>query len=162
MQARSSLLFIYRHLPGPVQMLIRRTLFPTYLVAAKVYLTNNSGKFLIVNTTYGPGWDIPSGHCDRRESPDNAAAREVFEETGIEISTLEQKAVVFQPVSGTIQVLFQGKVDASAELQPDNVEISDVRWVELDEVTLNPYAQEALDVLLKHKATYWVSQIKPW
>ena len=160
MQARPSLLFIYRNLPKSIQNAIVRTLFPTYIVAAKVYVTNDEGKFLAVKTTYHPRWDIPSGHCDRAESPDNAAIRELFEETGLRLSELEQKAVVFAPLDATVQVLFQGKVTGTPTLQADNVEISEVRWVNRDEVDLNPYAREALDVILDHKTTYWVSNIK--
>ena len=159
MKARPFLLFIYRNLPGQVKRAIVRTLFPTYIVAAKVYLENEKGQFLAVKTTYNPGWDIPSGHCDKGESPDSAAARELFEETGIKANNLQQQAVVFQPVMGTVQVLFTGKLDHSPETRADNVEISEVRWVKRDDVELNPYALEALDVLKKHKASYWVSDI---
>lgn len=159
MKARPFLLFIYRNLPKPVKRAIVRTLFPTYIIAAKVYLVNNEGKFLAVNTTYNPGWDIPSGHCDKGESPDSAAARELFEETGIKADNLQQKSVVFQPIMGTVQVIFTGVLDHSPQPKADNVEISEVRWVEHGEVNLNPYALEALEVLLVKKASYWVSDI---
>lgn len=158
MKARPSLLFIYRNLPKFVQRAIVRTLFPTYIVAAKVFVTNDDGKFLAVKTTYKPKWDIPSGHCDRAETPDNAAKRELFEETGLRLSELEQKAVVFQPLAATVQVLFQGTVTGTPALQADNIEISEVRWVDQGEVDLDPYALEALDVILKHKKNYWVSE----
>lgn len=159
MHAKTPLLVIYRNLPKFLKRKIVRTLFPTYILASKVYLTNNEGKFLAVKTTYHTGWDIPSGHCDRGESPDQAAIRELYEETGIKVGTLEQKAVIFQPKMATIQVLFQGSVGDTPELKADKVEISEVRWVEPGEVNLNPYALEALEILLDHKASYWVSQI---
>lgn len=159
MQARPFLLFIYKNLPKSVQRAIVRTLFPTHIIAAKVLLMNNEGKFLAVKTTYNNGWDIPSGHSDKGESPDSAAVRELFEETGIKVDKLEQKAVVFQPIMNTVQVLFFGKLDHSATPKADNIEISEVRWVERGEIDLNPYALEALTVLLDHKASYWVSDI---
>lgn len=151
-------LLIYRHLPKSIQVMIRRTLFPTYLVAAKVLVTNDEGKFLAVKTTYGPGWDIPSGHCDRRESPTDAAARELLEETGVVAANLKHHAVIFQPNSGTIQVIFTAVAANDSILIADNVEVSEVRWVTERDVDLNPYAKEAIDIV-KRDTTYHVSHL---
>jgi 8-oxo-dGTP pyrophosphatase MutT (NUDIX family) len=152
-------LFIYRHLPKALQLLIRRTLFPTYLVAAKVYVTREDGRFLAVNTTYNTGWDLPSGHCDRCESPTDAAARELWEETGIVVNDLTQRAVIFQPASATVQVIFTAGTTDPDSIRADNIEVSEVRWVKDGEVALNPYALEAIKVIDKHKAHYWVSDL---
>ena len=159
MHARPSLLFIYKNLPKFMQRAIVRTLFPTYVVCSKVYLENNEGKFLVVKPTYHKAWDIPSGHTDKGESPDDAAKRELFEETGVTVENLEQKASVFQPKVNTVQVIFAAKLDHSPEHQADNIEISEVRWVTREEVNLNPFAREALEVLLDKKVSYWVSNI---
>ena len=104
-------------------------------------------------------WQIT--HVDRHESPDAAAARELFEETGIKVSALEQRSVLFQPVCNTIQVIFIGAVDPTPALSPDNVEISEARWVSRGDVDLLPHAEEALDVLLDKQASYYVSMINP-
>ena len=127
----------------------------------KSILTNPDGHFLVVKPVYHPGWDIPSGHVDKNESPDAAAVRELFEETGIKISTLEQRSVIFQPLCNTIQVIFSGTVDPTPSVKPDNVEISEARWVKRGEVNLLPHAMEALDVLLDKRIAYHVSMINP-
>lgn len=158
---KSLLISIYRLLPKSIKRAIVRVLFPTYTVAAKVYLTNPDGHFLVVKPVYHPNWDIPSGHVDKNESPDAAAVRELFEETGIKISSLEQRSVIFQPVCNTIQVIFSGTVDPTPAVKPDNVEISEARWVTRGEVDLLPHALEALDVLLDKRVSYYVSMIKP-
>ncbi len=159
MPLKTVALAVYRCLPVFLKRLIVRTLFPTHILAAKVFLTNAEGKFLVVNTTYSNGWDLPSGHVDRNETPDNAAARELFEETGIVFDQLQQQSVVFQPLMRTVQVLFTGTLDHNPVLKADNVEISEVRWVNRGDVDCNPYALEAIEVLLDHKAGYWVSDI---
>jgi len=148
---------IYKRVPVFLQRKIVRTLYPGYVVAAKVYVTNPEGKFLVVKTTYNPDWDIPSGHCDPRESPDRAATRELWEETGLEVEAMKQFGVIFYPQLRTVQVLFVHQLDTTPELKADSVEISDLRWVEKDEIKLNPYAQEAYEVIVEHKASYWVS-----
>lgn len=158
---KSILISIFRTLPKPVKRVIVRVLFPTYTVASKVYLTNPEGKFLVVKPVYHPAWDIPSGHVDKSESPDAAAIRELFEETGIQITSLEQRSVIFQPLCSTVQVIFSGTVDPTPTVNPDNVEISEARWVSREEVDLLPHALEALDVLLDKQVTYHVSMINP-
>jgi len=124
-------------------------------------MTNSDGQFLAVKPVYHPGWDIPSGHVDRHESPDAAAVRELFEETGVQVQTLEQRSVIFQPMCNTVQVIFAGTVDSTSAINPDNVEISEVRWVSRGDVELLPFAEEALDVLLDKRVSYHVSIISP-
>lgn len=150
---------IYRQLPVVVQRKIVRILYPGYVVAAKVLITDAQGRFLVVKTTYNPDWDIPSGHVDPAESPNLAACRELREETGLTVNAVEQFGVIFYPKLRTVQVLFVHSLETTPELTPDNVEISDLRWVHHGEVTLNPYAAEAIEVILDHKASYWVSDM---
>ena len=148
---------LYKILPNKLQRQVARILYPGYVAAAKVYITNRQGNFLVVKTTYRPDWDIPSGHCDPGESPDQTAVRELWEETGIKVERMQQTSVIFYPALRTLQVLFVHALDHTPEPVADGVEISDVRWVERNEVKLNPYATEALEILLDHKASYWVS-----
>ena len=157
MSLKSLALQIYKSLPVFLQRRIVRILYPGYVVASKVFITNAQGKFLVVKTTYAADWDIPSGHCDPGESPDLAASRELWEETGLKVDAMQQFGVIFYPKLRTVQVLFSHQLDTTPDLKGDNVEISDLRWVERDEVKLNPYALEAVEVILDHQAPYWVS-----
>lgn len=159
MLLKKTALHIYRQLPVLVQRKIVRILYPGYVVAAKVFITDSQGRFLVVKTTYNPDWDIPSGHSDPAESPNLAACRELREETGLVVDSVEQFGVIFYPKLRTVQVLFVHSLDTTPELTPDNVEISDLRWVHRGDVTLNPYAAEAIEVILDHKASYWVSDM---
>lgn len=157
MSLKTLALIIYKRLPVFAQRMIVRLLYPGYIVAAKVFITNPDGKFLAVKTTYAKDWDIPSGHCDPGESPDLAASRELREETGITAENMQQVGVIFNPALKSVQVLFVHQLDHTPETIADDVEISDIRWVDRDDVQLNPYAREAVAVILDHKASYWVS-----
>ena len=58
---------------------------PLFLVAAGVYLERD-GKILILERAAGVMigfWTLPSGILDAGESPEEAARRELFEETGL-------------------------------------------------------------------------------
>lgn len=148
---------VYRFLPRGLQRLANRTLAVTYNVAAKVYLTNPQGQFLTLKLTYRDGWDLPGGFIDKGESPEQAAVRELREETGLEFDGLSQQAVIVEPLYRTIQVLFAGQLDHTPELQPDGVEISELRWVHPGEVTLSRAASDTLLVLEEKKIPYYVS-----
>lgn len=71
---------------------------------------------------------------------------------------LRQQAVIFQPVTGTIQVIFTAQAKANAILMADKVEVSEVRWIEHGEIDLNPYACEALEAI-NMKRSYVVSDL---
>lgn len=57
-------------------------------LSASVVLWNDAGEILVMKRAGGfasGGWFIPGGHVEAGERPSLAAAREVFEETGITI-----------------------------------------------------------------------------
>lgn len=148
---------LYRILPHRIQRFANRTLAVTYNVAAKVYLTNPEGKFLSLKLTYRTGWDLPGGFIDKGETPQQAAVRELREETGLEFAGLTQAGVIFEPLYRTVQILFVGQLDHTPELTPDGVEISELRWAIPGELELSRAASDTLLVLLEKKVPFYVS-----
>jgi len=67
----------------------------------------------------GGGWFIPGGHVEQGERPDESAAREVFEETGIAIDPASLRLVdvmTYHGGAGTAHVLiYNGVSPAGAE-----------------------------------------------
>ena len=64
------------------------------LVSAKVIIFRPDGKFLTLHRTetaphHPLSWDFPGGIIDEGESIEEGASREIKEETGLEIKTLE-------------------------------------------------------------------------
>jgi 8-oxo-dGTP pyrophosphatase MutT (NUDIX family) len=87
-------------------------------------------------------WCIPKGHLEAEETKEQAALREVFEETGLraeikdylgEVSyTFNQKGL---HVSKTVHVFLMDQVSGELSMEHDpNHEASELAWVKLDEL----------------------------
>ena len=55
----------------------------SFYAAAAVFVTDDSGRVLLVKPNYRDHWAIPGGYVDQDENPHAAAAREVCEELGL-------------------------------------------------------------------------------
>ncbi len=84
-------------------------------------------------------WSLPKGHIEEGESPEEAAVREVLEETGIHGSIVESLGTIdfwFMAENRRIHKTVHHYVLTALdrELSDDDVEVSEVAWVPLDEV----------------------------
>jgi ADP-ribose pyrophosphatase YjhB (NUDIX family) len=77
---------IFRALPRGVRSRLVRTLTPNYTVGAVVLVHDTGGALLLLRQPPGWGWSLPGGLLGRREDPAHGAARELAEETGIEVA----------------------------------------------------------------------------
>ena len=80
-------------------------------------------------------WNMPAGKLDDNESIIEAAIRETKEETNIDVD-IKGLIAIQETVSSLGQLLilyFLGKY-ISGEVEFDNVEISDVKWMTEDEI----------------------------
>lgn len=115
---------IYWHLTRPL------------IVGVRVFLVRE-GKVLLVRHTYEDGWYLPGGGAQRGESIEEAARREVREETGAEIADLD--------LFGVYTDLKRYKTDHVVVFQSCNFitgegtsgEIAEARWFELDRLPEN-------------------------
>ena len=82
------------------------------------------------------GWEIPAGRIDDGETPDEAAAREVLEETGWRPGPLRE-LIAYQPTNGLSDQRFHLFVADGATYvgEPtDPGEAERIEWVPVDEV----------------------------
>ncbi|WP_324828408.1 NUDIX domain-containing protein [Qipengyuania zhejiangensis] len=87
------------------------------------------GQILLVRHSYGPaGWYFPGGGIGRNESPEDAARRELREETACPIDALKLVGVIEEELSGAPHRahIFEGVVDAMP--RPDGREIIEARF----------------------------------
>jgi 8-oxo-dGTP pyrophosphatase MutT (NUDIX family) len=82
------------------------------------------------------GWELPAGHLDAGETPEQTAARETLEETGWRPGPMLHLAT-FHPSNGTSDQRFHVFLAAGAEqvgAPTDPGEAERIEWVPLDEV----------------------------
>lgn len=113
---------------------------------AHVLVTDEAGRILVVRTTYlGPGWMLPGGRVERGETPHAAAAREVMEETGLEVR-VDRLLLVDAHRRSTVSFVYAGTL-IGGTLSPQFAEIAEVGWLARDEIAATSWR---LDRLLEH------------
>ncbi len=117
------------------------------LEGAHALVRNAAGEILLIKPLYPPReWNLPGGKVGKLEAPQDAAAREVFEETGIRVE-VEACLLVDARRSRTTDFIF-GCRPVGGELRPQAEEILEVRWVaEADVPALEPRLVELLAAL---------------
>jgi ADP-ribose pyrophosphatase YjhB (NUDIX family) len=119
---------------------------------ANVYATDVDGRILVVRPTYANKWMLPGGRVERGETPHQAAIRETREETGLEV-VLDRLALVDARRARDTSFIFAGHV-IGGELEPQLGEISEVGWLDRDEIAATSRGLDRLLGLLDAEFRY--------
>lgn len=116
---------------------VLNSILPSKRVIAHVLFRDETGRVLLLETTYKPDWELPGGVAEEGEPPRAAAEREVREEIGLGVELGQPLITDWMPPylgwSDAIEFIFDGGVlDAvtAATLAPTDKEIAAVHWVE--------------------------------
>jgi 8-oxo-dGTP diphosphatase len=129
-------------LPGSTQRRIARLVSPKYLVGAVAVITDSEaadpGRLLLLRQPPNRGWGLPAGLLKRREPPSVAAARELFEESGVRIDpedlTPGTPNAIVHPV-GVVDTVWFGAVPASTTTpRVDGGEVLEAAWFSFDDL----------------------------
>lgn len=118
-------------------------------------LLTHRGQVLLVRHTYGARrtWYLPGGAAHRRESPEQAAARELREELGLEhlqLQVLLTRAMRLERIRVRLTCLHAEVTDPS-QVRRDRVEIAEFAWFAPAELP-RPRGAEVDFVLALHAA----------
>ncbi|MBF8643097.1 NUDIX hydrolase [Pseudomonas luteola] len=96
-------------------------------------------KFLLVRKPKSK-WSLPGGKIEKNETPDEAAIRELDEETGLKSKKFKYLAQV--EISQTCHYVFETLVQAAEAPEPLN-EIAACRWFSADELSKHKVRKSA-------------------
>lgn len=121
------------------------------------------GKWLVVKKKYGGlkgKWSLPAGFVEPGETADEAAVREIKEETGVKCTVKGmiglRTGVIKREVSDNM-ILFMLEAESGQSLKVQESELFDVQYREPRELASDPDAS----VLLKYILNSSDSSIKP-
>jgi ADP-ribose pyrophosphatase YjhB (NUDIX family) len=135
-------------LPGVLRRGIVRTLTPTFTLGALILVRDadalGQGRLLMVRQPRATGWSLPGGLLNRNERIRECAARELREETGIEVAPTDLRPAIPNAVVHTdgrwVDMVFEVDVSADRELVLDPAEVVAAAWHPIDhlpEMTVN-------------------------
>lgn len=141
--------------------------------AAALFITDDTGRVLLVKPNYRDHWAFPGGYVDQGESPDRAAERELGEELGLALPVGDLLVVDWAPPAAPrpralVNFVFDGGM-LSAEhplrLSPDELEAVGFHRPEqclrLLPPRVAPRIQAALDARAARTTVYLVDGARP-
>lgn len=92
------------------------------------------------------GWTLPGGHIEPGESIVEAVRREMKEETGLTVKSIELRGVKQFPIDGGRYIVFLFRTD-DFEGEVVSSEEGQMQWFDRDELTSIPVVSDFADLL---------------
>ncbi|MBU0490909.1 MAG: NUDIX domain-containing protein [Chloroflexi bacterium] len=104
---------------------------PLFVVVALVLIRQGDDVLLVRQSYDQRYWSLPGGMMEHGESVDQAAIREVKEETGLDVRLTRVVGIYSKPADDAIAITFEGKV-VGGELHPAADDVSECCYFPLD------------------------------
>jgi 8-oxo-dGTP diphosphatase len=123
---------IWGRLPGRVRRRVMRFGHRRFTATAGALIFDDDNRILLLDHVFRPdsGWGIPGGFLNRGEQPEAGLRRELLEEVGLELDSVELLFTrsLYRPRQ--IEIFFRAK--AVGTPQPRSFEIKRAEWFPLD------------------------------
>lgn len=123
---------IWSKTPRRVRLRIIRTSQNKFTASVAAIVVNDERKVLLLDHVLRPisNWGLPGGFIDAAEQPETAINRELFEETGLELTELKLYRV--RTLGRHIEILFTARSNGEAKVK--SREINDLGWFGIAEM----------------------------
>ena len=119
---------IWEKMPYFLRLRLIRATQQKFTVSVAAIVTNERGEILLLDHVLRPfsSWGIPGGFVDAGEQPEAAVRREIREETGLELTSVEMVRV--RTINRHVEILFRARASGKGEIK--SREISGLGWFE--------------------------------
>ena len=119
-------------LPPWARRFVLRRVQTTFTFSAAAVVVNEQRKVLVLHHRLRPntGWGLPGGFIDDGEQPHTAIARELMEETGIEITDI--RMLHLKTLGRHVEILFAAKANEEGEIL--SPEIDRLGWYRFEDI----------------------------
>lgn len=126
---------IWKKTPSSLRLKIVRATQRKFTVSVAAVITNENGAVLLLDHVLRPAssWGIPGGFIEPGEQPVDAVKRELYEETGIELTDVELLEV--RTIARHVEIVFRAKAVGTARVR--SREINALGWFQADEMPEN-------------------------
>lgn len=121
-----------------------------FLVGCAAVVLDERGRVLLFRHTYRPEvpWGLPGGWLKKKEDPVLAVAREIREESGLEVEVLRPVLASNKPPLNQVDLVFLAKV-VGGRFRP-SVEVSEASFFTLEEMPeVYPETKEVVLAVVK-------------
>ncbi|HEX8091636.1 MAG TPA: NUDIX hydrolase [Blastocatellia bacterium] len=125
---------LWRRSPAGLRRLSVRLSQSRFTVTTAAVIVDKDDRILLLKHVFrvGSGWGIPGGFMNKGEQPEAALRREVHEEMGLELDSVELAFVRALKKSAQVEIYFRASPRGASE--PRSVEIKSAEWFKLDEL----------------------------
>ncbi|MFF9067857.1 NUDIX hydrolase [Streptomyces sp. NPDC014891] len=121
---------------------------PLHSVSVAGAVVREDGRLLAIRRADNGTWELPGGVLELTEAPEEGVAREVWEETGIQVEVEELTGVYKNTTRGIVALVFRCKPSGGEERT--STESTAVEWLTPEEIAARMtevYAVRLLDAL---------------
>jgi 8-oxo-dGTP diphosphatase len=141
---------------------------PKHIVAVTGYITNQEGELLLVRNLHrSDTMEMPGGQVEEGETLEEAAHREIFEETGVKVRLTGITGLYQNVTGGVICAVFRGEYE-SGEVRPAEGETSEAVFVKITKENVDQYItrprfrDRVLDSMEPTYIPYQAYQLNPY